>query len=121
MASGGGTNYWTSSGGNIYNNTGTNVGIGQSSPGQKLDVNGTAKMTNAIISQNMTVSTGGSGDLSDWDSGTTPEVFVTGNGTTGTQIGFNVASGPILFGNFANPGADLAGFSVPGSVFSAGQ
>jgi len=34
------TNYWTSSGGNIYNNTGTNVGIGTSNPSATLDVNG---------------------------------------------------------------------------------
>ena len=27
-----GTNYWTSSGGNIYNNTGTNVGVGTTTP-----------------------------------------------------------------------------------------
>lgn len=36
----GGANYWTSSGGNIYNNTGTNVGIGSSTPWAKLSVAG---------------------------------------------------------------------------------
>ena len=35
---GGGTNYWTSSGGNIYNNTGTNVGIGNSTPTHTLEL-----------------------------------------------------------------------------------
>lgn len=31
-SNGSGTNFWTSSGGNIYNNTGTNVGVGTTSP-----------------------------------------------------------------------------------------
>lgn len=39
------TNYWTSSGGNIYNNTGTNVGIGTTTPGDKLEVNGNIRLT----------------------------------------------------------------------------
>lgn len=43
-ASAAGTNYWTSSGGNIYNNTGTNVGIGTVSPSYKLDVAGFANV-----------------------------------------------------------------------------
>lgn len=41
-----GSNYWTSSGGNIYNNTGTNVGIGTTTPGDKLEVNGNIRLTN---------------------------------------------------------------------------
>jgi hypothetical protein len=32
------TNYWTLSGGNLYNNSGTNVGIGTTTPSSKLDV-----------------------------------------------------------------------------------
>jgi hypothetical protein len=40
-------NYWTSAGGNIYNNTGTNVGIGAVSPGEKLEINGNLKFTAA--------------------------------------------------------------------------
>ena len=39
------TNYWTLSGGNIYNNTGTNVGIGTTTPGDKLEVNGNLRFT----------------------------------------------------------------------------
>jgi microcystin-dependent protein len=35
------SNYWTLSGGNIYNNTGTNVGIGAVTPLAKLTVEGT--------------------------------------------------------------------------------
>jgi hypothetical protein len=40
-------NYWTSSGGNIYNNTGTNVGIGATVPGDKLEVNGNIRFSGA--------------------------------------------------------------------------
>jgi hypothetical protein len=42
-----GSNYWTSSGGNIYNNTGTNVGIGSTNPGDKLEVNGNIRFSGA--------------------------------------------------------------------------
>lgn len=42
-----GSNYWTSSGGNIYNNTGTNVGIGSATPGDKLEVNGNIRFSGA--------------------------------------------------------------------------
>jgi hypothetical protein len=41
-----GTNFWTLSGGHIYNNTGTNVGIGATAPGDKLEVNGNIRLTN---------------------------------------------------------------------------
>jgi len=40
------TNYWTLLSGNIYNNTGTNVGVGTTSPGDKLEVNGNIRLTN---------------------------------------------------------------------------
>ena len=39
------TNFWTLSGGHIYNNTGTNVGIGTTAPGDKLEVNGNIRLT----------------------------------------------------------------------------
>lgn len=42
-----GSNYWTASGGNIYNNTGTNVGIGSTTPGDKLEVNGNIRFSGA--------------------------------------------------------------------------
>lgn len=42
--SGGGTNYWTASGNDIYNNNTANVGIGVTSPLQKLDVDGWLKI-----------------------------------------------------------------------------
>ena len=58
---GGGTNYWTSSGGNIYNNTGTNVGIGTTSPYRTLTVQGQGQFedhdesANALVSYNWTL------------------------------------------------------------------
>ncbi|MEK7224331.1 MAG: hypothetical protein AAB221_01450 [Bacteroidota bacterium] len=39
------TNYWTLLSGNIYNNTGTNVGIGTTTPGDKLEVNGNIRLS----------------------------------------------------------------------------
>lgn len=39
------TNYWNLLGGNIYNNTGTNVGIGTTTPGDKLEVNGNIRLS----------------------------------------------------------------------------
>ena len=39
VTTGGGSNYWTLSGSNLFNNAGTNVGIGTSSPGYTLDLN----------------------------------------------------------------------------------
>ena len=47
IGGGGGTNYWTSSGGNIYNNTGTNVGIGTTTPGSLLSLYNIANFTAA--------------------------------------------------------------------------
>ena len=41
------TNFWTLSAGNIYNNTGTNVGIGAVSPAEKLEITGNLKFTGA--------------------------------------------------------------------------
>lgn len=45
-ALGAGTNFWSITGGHIYNNTGTNVGIGTTAPGDKLEVNGNIRLTN---------------------------------------------------------------------------
>src|SRR5258705_620965 len=39
------TNYWNLLSGNIYNNTGTNVGIGTTTPGDKLEVNGNIRLS----------------------------------------------------------------------------
>ena len=55
-----GNNYWTSLGGNIYNNTGTNVGIGTSTPQSLLSISGSnsGTITNALTLDN---SAGGNG------------------------------------------------------------
>lgn len=45
-ALGASTNFWTLLSGHIYNNTGTNIGIGTTTPGDKLEVNGNIRLTN---------------------------------------------------------------------------
>jgi len=40
--------YWTLNGANLYNNAGTNVGIGTTAPGYKLDVNGNTVIRNTL-------------------------------------------------------------------------
>lgn len=42
------TNYWTSSGSNIYSNNSGNVGIGNSSPSYKLDVSGDSRLDGKV-------------------------------------------------------------------------
>lgn len=42
-------NYWTLSAGNIYNNTGANVGIGVTAPNALLDVTGTSAGSNSLL------------------------------------------------------------------------
>jgi len=55
----------------------------------------------------------GGSNLSEWQDGTgTAQVYIDNT----IQFAFNVASGPIYFGNFANPTGSFAGFSVPGTV-----
>jgi hypothetical protein len=52
-------NYWTLSGSNLYNNIGTSVGIGLTTPAANLDVTGTSSSTNSLLlrSGNTSVST----------------------------------------------------------------
>lgn len=51
-AAGAGSNYFTNSGANTYLSTGTNLGVGSTLPGQKLDVQGTIRTTGFILSGN---------------------------------------------------------------------
>lgn len=45
----GGTNYWTLDGSNLYNNSGTNVGIGTSTPAGLLDVNDGTPLNGLLV------------------------------------------------------------------------
>jgi hypothetical protein len=54
--SGGGANYWTLSGSNIYSNVAGNVGIGTSAPAQKLDVTGNARVSGSVTSTSVSTS-----------------------------------------------------------------
>jgi hypothetical protein len=51
-SSGGGTNYWTLTGNNIYNNNSENVGIGISTPTYNLDVSGSSRISNRLYVSN---------------------------------------------------------------------
>lgn len=69
-----GTTYWTSAGGNIYNNTGTNVGVGSSTPWASLSV---ASANSATLKPLFSVSSSSSAVA------TTTLFFVNGNGNVG--------------------------------------
>jgi hypothetical protein len=50
-------NYWTLSGSSLYNNSGTNVGIGLTSPSAYLDITGTNASTNSLQLRSGNIST----------------------------------------------------------------
>ncbi len=60
------TNFWTLSGGNIYNNTGTNVGIGTTTPSAKLHVGAGTRFTLADVGSVFMQSGSGIGSARDW-------------------------------------------------------
>jgi hypothetical protein len=89
---GSGTSQWTTTGSNIYYNTG-NVGVGTATPSQKLEVAGTAKFDSGIM----------------FGDGTTQTTAAIGTGssqwtTTGSNIYFN--SGNVGIGT-TTPGGKL--------------
>ncbi|MFN0200051.1 MAG: hypothetical protein ACKVTZ_00940, partial [Bacteroidia bacterium] len=74
------TNYWTLSGGNIYNNSGTNVGIGTTSPANKLHVNGNV---NIGTSNTVTGTNASAVGTSNTTSGSNASAFGSSNTSSG--------------------------------------
>ncbi|CAN5686071.1 hypothetical protein BH10BAC3_BH10BAC3_37570 [soil metagenome] len=56
LSVGGASNYWTTSGSDIYNNNTGNVGIGTNTPAAKLHIKGNANTSQLIIDANATQS-----------------------------------------------------------------
>lgn len=88
----GGTNFWSINGANIFNNTGTNVGIGTTTPWATLSVGGGSGST---VPQFVVASSTGSG--------TTTSFMVSRNGEVG--IGTSVPKGDLDVNPGANPGS----------------
>lgn len=98
------TNYWTLLSGHIYNNTGTNVGIGTSTPGDKLEVNGNIRLsgTGTILAAPSTVGSAYSITLRAGD----PYVPVGGSGgSVNITATNNMPSGGSGYGNLGTSGA----------------
>jgi hypothetical protein len=76
-----GINYWTVNAGNIYNNTGTNVGIGTALPGSKLDVAGNINSSGNVIGTQLCI---GADCRNAWPSGGSSQWT-----TTGSDIYYN--------------------------------
>ncbi len=98
------TNYWTLSGGNIYNNSGTYVGIGTTSPGDKLEVNGNLRFT-GVDTVYAAPSASGSGK-SIWLRAGNPYVPVGGTGgSVYIEATNNMPSGGSGYGNLGVSGS----------------
>lgn len=107
-------NYWTSSGGNIYNNTGTNVGIGAVFPGDKLEVNGNLKFTGAstIYCGTGTTLTIRPGDGTGSGGSLTIRGGNAGIASGGAGGDLNLTAGA----NLPSGGVGYGGLGVPGNV-----
>jgi hypothetical protein len=121
-------NYWTLNGNYLYpNNLSWNVGIGTSTPAEKLTVEGNILATgNLIVPQittlagNLTLNPAGSvliskstsisGDLSVSGTATTSQLFVTSTSTLGTVIS-GVWQGSVIQTNFGGTGLSTIGSS----------
>jgi hypothetical protein len=121
-------NYWTLNGNYLYpNNLSWNVGIGTSTPAEKLTVEGNILATgNLIVHQittlagNLTLNPAGSvliskstsisGDLSVSGTATTSQLFVTSTSTLGTVIS-GVWQGSVIQTNFGGTGLSAIGSS----------
>lgn len=108
------SNYWTLSSGNIYNNSGTNVGIGAVAPADKLEVNGNLKFTGAST---VYCGTGTTLSIRPGDgSGTGGAITIRGGnagvGSGGAGGDLNLNAG----GNMPIGGSGYGGLGVPGNV-----
>ena len=98
------SNYWTLLSGNIYNNTGTNVGIGTTTPGDKLEVNGNIRFTGTgtLLAAPSTVGSAYSVTIRAGD----PYVLVDGSGgSVNITATNNMPSGGSGWGNLGTSGS----------------
>ena len=78
FSGGGGSSVWTTSGSNIYYNSG-NVGVGTTSPNYKLDVAGDINFTGTLYQNGTAFSGGGGGGSSVWTQTGTDIYYISGN------------------------------------------
>lgn len=108
------SNYWTLSAGNIYNNTGTNVGIGAVTPGEKLEITGNLKFTGT---SNIYCGTGTNLTIRPGDGTGTGGALTIRGGNAG--IGSGGAGGDLNLvagANLPAGGAGYGGLGVPGAI-----
>jgi hypothetical protein len=114
----GASNYWTASGGNIFNNTGTNVGIGTTSPWAVLSIAGSAGGTTPLFA--ISTSTAGfasstaffidqNGNVGIGTNSPSATLAVNGSGYfSGSLTASNMSPSPAVIRQELNPSIDLA-------------
>jgi cytoskeletal protein CcmA (bactofilin family) len=90
-----GSNFWTMSGGNIYNNNASNVGIGTARPGSKLAVSGAVIISNNGLLSNASVDAGVALEVIGTVSGSTIHAnnLLRSSGSLVTESGANLDAG----------------------------
>ena len=116
VAGGGGSSQWTTSGSNIYFNTG-NVGVGTNSPETHIHI----KATDASFRLNNTSPTGLALSEITNDTGETLEMYMWGSAATGTTAGIpNANLGVINFGS-NGPFVIMTGSGTSPMILAPGQ